>query len=116
MSKKTVLNTLLIGIFSFGISSIALAEDYGLGAAATEVGLSKTPMTAVIASVIAGVLSFLGIIFFGIMVYAGIRWMVSRGNEEQSKKALHTIFDAVIGIIVVLSAYAITNFVFTNLK
>ena len=40
--------------------------------------------------------------------------MTSRGNEEQSSEALKTIFSAIIGIIIVLAAYAITSFVFES--
>ena len=58
------------------------------------------------------VLSLLGIIFIILTVYGGFLYMTARGNEEQTKKALSIITQSVIGLIIVLSAYAISYFVF----
>jgi len=52
---------------------------------------------------------FLGIVFLGLMIYAGYLWMMARGNEQDIEKAKNIIIYAVIGLVVVLSAYAITN-------
>ncbi len=60
-------------------------------------------------------LSFLGIVFIILMVYGGILWMTDQGNEEQVKKAKDLIISAVIGLIIVLAAYAITWLIITVL-
>jgi len=52
---------------------------------------------------------FLGIVFLGLMIYAGYLWMMARGNEQDIEKAKNIIIYAVIGLVVVLSSYAITN-------
>ena len=54
-------------------------------------------------------LGLVGIIFFILMVYAGFRWLVSRGNEEDIKKSQNTIIAAIIGLIIVLCAYGLSN-------
>ena len=41
--------------------------------------------------------------------------MTSRGNEQDVTEAKETIRTSMIGILVVLSAYLITNFVFNQL-
>lgn len=51
---------------------------------------------------------FLGIIFFGMMLYGGFLWMTSQGNEEQTTKAKNIIKNASIGLIIAVSAWAIT--------
>jgi len=56
-------------------------------------------------------LTLVGIIFLLLMVYGGYMWMTARGNEEQVTKAQKIIYGTVIGLVVVLSAYAITVFV-----
>lgn len=61
------------------------------------------------------VLSFIGVIFLLLMIYAGISWMVSAGNQEKVKKARDLMINAVIGLIIVLSAYAIVAFLGTQL-
>ncbi|MEK7084601.1 MAG: hypothetical protein AAB932_05185, partial [Patescibacteria group bacterium] len=56
------------------------------------------------------------VLFFGIMIYGGFLWMTAHGKEDQTKKALEAITAAIIGIIIVVSAYAITRFVFTSVS
>ena len=63
-----------------------------------------------IGSILGVLLSFLGIIFFIIIVYAGFKWMMARDNASEVGKAKEMITSAVIGLIVILSAYAITSF------
>ena len=56
-------------------------------------------------------LSLVGVIFFILMFYAGFKWMTARGQDEEIKKAQQTIIMAVIGLVIIISGYAITNFV-----
>lgn len=86
----------------------------------TEIMLQSTSMSKfslgnVVATVIQGALGLLGIIFLIIMVFAGYRWMTASGNEESVKIAKQMITRAIIGLIIVLMAYAVTYFVFNQL-
>jgi len=65
--------------------------------------------------VIKAFIMLLGIIFVVLLVLEGYKWMMARGEEEKVREARDGIMRAVIGIIIVISAYAITYFVFTNL-
>jgi hypothetical protein len=78
-------------------------------------GLSEFSLGAVAATVIQGALSLLGIIFLIIMVFAGYRWMTAAGNEETVKTSQQMITRAIIGLIIVLMAYALTYFIFGQL-
>lgn len=60
-------------------------------------------------------LSFLGVIALVLIIYAGFIWMIARGNEEEITRAKETLKGAVIGLIIVLSSFAISYFVFTEL-
>lgn len=64
---------------------------------------------------IASVLGLFGIIFFLLIFYAGFNWMVAQGNAEKIDQSKNTIQGAAIGLVIVLAAYAITNFVFNSL-
>lgn len=64
---------------------------------------------------IGGVLAFVGVIFFVLMIYGGFLWMTASGNDTQTAKAKELIVAAVIGLIIVLSAYAITSYLGTQL-
>lgn len=56
-------------------------------------------------------LSFLGIIFMLLIGYGGLLWMTDRGNEEEVAKAKKMIQAAVIGLIIVVSSYALSWFI-----
>lgn len=93
----------------------SVSADYGLSATAGAAGLSQErDVAGIIGNVIGAGLSLVTVLFFILMIYGGIRWMMARGKEEESKKALDTIIAAIIGIIIVLASYAITNFVFKS--
>lgn len=69
----------------------------------------------IIAAIISVALSLLAIIFIVLMIVSGYQWMTAGGNEEQVKKAQGRIKNAIIGLVIVILAYAITAFVFNNL-
>ncbi|MEI7452375.1 MAG: hypothetical protein WCK37_04225 [Candidatus Falkowbacteria bacterium] len=64
-----------------------------------------------ISSMITLILSFLGVIFLVLMIYGGVLWMIAQGNEKNVDQAKSIITDAIIGLIIVASAYAISYFV-----
>ena len=71
---------------------------------------AESQVLGIVGNIINVVLGFVGIIFFILLFWAGIRWMTSGGNEEIVKEAKQTIKTSVIGIVVVFSAFLITNF------
>lgn len=60
-------------------------------------------------------LSLLSIMFILLLIYGGYLWMNARGNTEQVTKAQDLIKDAVIGLVIIVAAYAITYFVLATL-
>ncbi|MDD5110729.1 MAG: hypothetical protein PHI63_05990 [Patescibacteria group bacterium] len=60
--------------------------------------------------VLGALLAFLGVVFMLLMIMAGWRWMMARGNEAEVTKAQETIKSAAIGLLVVLLAYALVTF------
>ncbi len=79
-----------------------------------QTGLSGDLATTV-ATVIKAVLALVGTIFLVLTIYAGILWMTAQGNEEQVTKAVGIIKASVIGLVIIMSAYAITAFVTSRL-
>lgn len=68
----------------------------------------------VVGLIIQVVLGLLGAIFVILMVYAGYTWMTAAGNEPKIDKAKNMIQTAIIGLIIVLSSWAIWTFIFNN--
>lgn len=101
----------LINKDSLAANDIQKQTDLAAGTA----GMVNTSIGTIAAIIIQGFLSLLGIIFLVLIIIAGYKWMTASGNEEQIKKSQATIKTAIIGLIIVLGAYAITYFVFNNL-
>lgn len=78
-------------------------------------GLGSTDIRITVARVINIVLGLLGIIALGLILYAGFTWMTSGGNEEKLTTAKKTLWASVIGLIIILSSFAISNFVLGEL-
>lgn len=57
-------------------------------------------------------LTFLGLIFTVLIIWSGTHWMMSNGNDEEIKKAKGRLVAAIIGMIIILSAYALTIFIY----
>ena len=94
-----------------------LALDLGSGsakAAASKAGYgaaTDTTLAENIGSAVRLVLSLTGIIFTGLMVYAGFLWMTAKGDEAKVEKSQEIIKAAIIGWVVTVGAYSITDFV-----
>lgn len=127
IAKKSIIIFALIffviNIFAFsqGIATVNADEDLwkkqqGLGTGDEAVaeafggGTPKDPRT-IAAYVIKIILGFMGIIFLVLLILAGFKWMTARGNEEQVTEAKSQISNAVIGLIIVASAYAIASYI-----
>ena len=57
-----------------------------------------------------------GIVFLVLTVYAGFLWMTAQGNQERVEKARNTLIASAIGIFVIVSAFALTNFIITRFQ
>lgn len=121
---KTILLAAFFLILSFSFVALARAQvqadNYGLETAAGEADLKKsvagaTNVPQLIGKIVGAGLSLLGIIFFILILYAGIRWMTAMGKTEDVERAKNTIEAAVLGLVIVLAAYAISKFVFSSL-
>jgi len=53
----------------------------------------------------------MGVIFLILAIYGGFKWMTAAGNEESVEKAKKTITNAILGLVIVLAAYAIVKFI-----
>ena len=78
-------------------------------------GAFPTDIRVTIARIILIVLTFVGIIFVGLVTFAGFQYMTAAGNEEQTKKAVSLLRTAIIGLIIIMAAWAITRFFITML-
>jgi len=73
-------------------------------------------MFTLIQTVINAFLSLIGVILLIYILYAGYNWMTAQGEEEKVTKAKETITRAIIGVIIIVAAYAISYFVMYKIE
>lgn len=82
-----------------------------LSSIGSELGGSPTNLPELVGKLINIFLSVLGIFFVVLVVYAGYLWMTDMGEGKKVEKAKTLLGQAIIGIVITLSAYAISSFV-----
>lgn len=98
------------------LPTIALAQvDVYIDELAEPLGLGERDVRDTIASIINVALGLLGIVTVVIIIYAGFLWMTAGGDKEKITTARQWITGGIIGLIIILSAYAIARFVVSSL-
>ena len=69
----------------------------------------------VFTSIVNTALFVIGAVAVLMLIYGGVRYTISGGDEKSITSAKNTILYAIIGIIISVLAYAIINFVLTSL-
>lgn len=138
MQKKQILGYVLGGFIALAIAVPALMHNVSVvsaapatgvltsdelfggekatGAAfAANAGLGTADFTETIARIIRVALSFLGIVAVVIILLGGFKWMTAGGNEDKVKEAKRLMIQGIIGLVIVLSAFAIAQFVITQI-
>jgi len=118
MSKFLIITSLLL----FTITMPVWAINFGISDAGTAavkggyaVGTTETTFAETVGVIIKIALSLVGAIFLALMVYAGYLWMTARGEEEPIEKAKKIIKACIVGLIIVVGAYSITDYVLVRI-
>ena len=123
MTKKTLIKGLISTamLATMALPMVALAQgavtsnELLPGQIATELGQQQQDLRITIARIIRPAMSLLGIIAVLIILYGGFKWMPSGGSDEAVGDAKKIITAGVIGLIIILTAYAIASFVINSL-
>jgi len=113
--KQLIIFSLLILLFApLSASATSATSTTGLVPCG---GPDQNPCTACDLLVLAqNVLNFAFVIAFlivvGFIVYGGFRWIFSLGKEQNIKAGQQIITNAIIGIVIILTAWLIVNTVF----
>ncbi|MBP9732269.1 MAG: hypothetical protein KBD29_02305 [Candidatus Magasanikbacteria bacterium] len=116
-----------VSVFAFAPVQLALAttpppvdttkpDNFGLTPLDTlTIQTETTDARVVIIEIINLALTFLGLIAVILILWGGFKWMTAGGNDENVEAAKKIIIAAVIGLAIILSAYAIANFFISNI-
>jgi len=99
-----------------GRSRLGGLERTAIWAGYSNIGDYNNSIPVIVALIIQAFLGLLGVIFVVLIIYGGYLWMTARGNEQRVEKAKNTLQAAIIGLVIVISAYAITSFIGTQLQ
>ncbi|MBD3248394.1 hypothetical protein GF382_03865 [Candidatus Falkowbacteria bacterium] len=121
IQKKAILSLLFFFIMAGClIAPSAQAYDFikdsGLGKTASYTGHSELNNDSAANPVILVIMPLVGIAYLILMVYAGYLWMGAQGNEQQVTKAKNIIITATIGLLIILSSYAISIYVVSRFQ
>jgi uncharacterized protein with PQ loop repeat len=91
------------------------SQSYVEGVAAGAEVDSGQDLPTIIGNIINIVLGFIGILLLVYILYAGFLWMTAGGNEDKVKEAKTMIKNAIIGLVIVIAAFAISTFVLSSI-
>jgi len=119
--KKITILAILFFVF-FGLAGFCFAQsdNFGIGTAAKVSGLAANKISTsgdlptAIGLVISVALGLAGVFFFLLLLYGGFTWMTAAGSSEKVDAGKSRIISAAIGLIIVLSAYTLTSFIFSR--
>lgn len=127
--RKIVCQLILIAVLCAPVLGLAYTKknptfeptDPGVGTGTTAVtansistysGLGQRNPVELTVLIINWVLGILGVIFLVLLIYGGIRWMISLGSDAVDT-AKDIIKAALIGLIIVLVSYGVSSYIFT---
>ena len=115
---SVIMRVFVIGGFMSlpAVSNHALALDVGLEDGSMDaLDLGDEDPRTIIARIINMAMLFLGIIAVVIILAGGFKWMTAGGNEDKVSEAKKLMSAGIVGIVIVLAAWGIANFILDRL-
>jgi len=117
MKKIAIFLASMLWVLSFmavpamvGAQSDIFGIEYG-----SETGLGEQDPRQTAARIIRAGLGLLGIVAIVIVLWGGVLWMTAGGDTDKVATARKVLFSGIIGLIIILSAFAIAQFVLNQL-
>ncbi|MEW6408023.1 MAG: pilin [Patescibacteria group bacterium] len=88
----------------------ASAQDFGLEETVKETPIAKSSPAEFVGTIIKYVLGILGVILVALIIYGGIVYATSAGNEERTKTGRNILTYAIIGIAICALAFVVTDY------
>ena len=125
--RLSVLIFLFLGVFQFSLLTNVPSVSADAGLIGSQEGFTNKEIQSAfgngepqdlrttVVQIIMIVLSILGVLFLGLILFAGFRYMTAAGNEDQVKTAIKQITQAVIGLVIILSAWGVSAFILNQM-
>jgi len=109
--KKAIVFLAIFSFVALPLLASAATIEPGINMLATPLGMGTKDVRVTIATIINVAMGLLGIVAVLIILMGGFKYMTAMGNEDAIKKAKQLIIAGVIGLVIILTAYAIATFV-----
>ena len=108
-------------VFQKALRGLRLSANEGFGGGEDvnvlpPAGSGADPLLFGLITIINYALTFTAIVFFLVLIYGGYLWMMARGNEQEVEKGKKITRDAIIGILIIVLARVITEFILQNIS
>lgn len=116
--RQAVLVFVLASALRLGLAAMptyAQDDTVGLNAVSNTIALGAEDPRAIAGRIINVFLASLGVIALGLIIYGGFLWMTAGGEQEKVDRAKRLLTQAVIGLAIILSSWAIASFVLSRL-
>lgn len=106
----------LIAFFIILTPSVLANSNLDLGVdAASRIGLGGVDLKTLIVRLVRIVLGFVGLLAVIMILYGGYTFMTAGGNQDKVEKAKKILRNASIGLLIIITAFSIAEFIFRQL-
>lgn len=100
-----------VGFWYLAPAQAQTATTFSIESVGSQVGLGNADLRQTVINVIRWALGFLTLLAVVYVIYGGFVWLTAAGNEDRVEKAKQIILQAMIGLVIILLAWAIVAFV-----
>ncbi len=115
--NKKLLALIVAGFLLFSFANIALGQSVineGVANVGQNVSLGGGDLKVIIANIIRVFLGFVAIVLVCMIIYGGFLYMTNGGEDKKIDTAKKVIINSVIGLVIIVSAFAITSFIISS--
>lgn len=100
-----------LDVFAYNILSTGSAQQGADQAKTSDMPSTIFGNTGVFSQVVSLLLFLVGVLSVIMLIFGGLRYIISRGESKAVEAAKNTILYAIVGLVVSILSYAIVNFI-----
>ncbi len=100
-----------MNLFSTVLAQTTFDVSQGATVGQTGSALNEFTIPGLISFAVTAIIIVAGLIFFFMLIIGGLRWILSGGDKAQTESARSQITAALIGLVIIFSAWAIVTLV-----
>lgn len=111
ISRNIAFAAALLAVVLLPTAALAQATSFSIENIGGSIGLGTSDLKQTVINIIQWVLGILALVAVVMIIYGGFTWLTAAGDDTKIDKAKKVISAAVVGLIVVILAWAIVIFI-----